>query len=128
PEDSLGAVRCAAGEAAGSAAAFAARRPPSQRLASLQQTVHWLIYWHLDWLPPAFVRGLEVGWKRQVKLVWVTAPHVRNLLLGYALSRARHRPVVVDLRDPWTYGSLWKPASRVAEAIERAWSRTILDA
>jgi hypothetical protein len=128
PQVSADAASRAAGDPAGSAAAPAAAPPSKQRMASLRETIDWLMYWHLDWLPPAFVRGLAVGWKREVKLVWVTAPHVRNLLLGYALSRALRRPLVVDLRDPWTYGSLWKPVSRLAETIERGWSRTILNA
>ncbi len=101
---------------------------PKQRLMSLQQTITWLFYVRLDWLPPAFMRGIAVGWQREVRLGWVTAPHVRNLVLGYALSRALHRPLVVDLRDPWTYGSLWRPASRLVETLELAWSRAILDA
>ena len=119
---SPGAGRGAAGVAPGSSAARSA--PPTP----LQRTITWLIYWHLDWLPPAFVRGVAVGRQRQVRLVWATAPHVRSLVLGYVLSRALNRPLVVDLRDPWTYGSLWLPASPLAATIERAWSRTILNA
>jgi glycosyltransferase involved in cell wall biosynthesis len=93
----------------------------------LYQTASWLAFWHLDWFPAAFVRGLTAGRRRGVKLVWATAPHVRNLSLGYALARALDRPLVVDLRDPWTYGSLWQPVSPLAETVELAWARTILD-
>lgn len=98
------------------------------RFPLLYRTLDWLLWWHLDWLPPAFLRGVQVGRRRQVKLVWVTAPHVRSLVLGYALARALHRPLIVDLRDPWTYGSLWQPVSRLTESIERAWSRAVLNA
>ena len=122
---------------AGSAArsAWATVRPNRQRpdaaaprASSLRKTMTWFLYWHLDWLPPAFVRGLQVARRRDVQLVWVTAPHAKNLPLGYALSRALHRPLVVDLRDPWTYGSLWRPTSPLAERIELAWAGKILAA
>ncbi len=105
----------------------ATRRMHAARDA-LWQTLAWLAYWHLDWLPPAFVSGVRLGRRRGVRLVWMTAPHVRNLVLGYALARALRRPLVVDLRDPWTYGSLWQPPSRAVAALERAWARTVLDA
>ena len=100
----------------------------TSRLAAVPETAAWLANWHLDWLPPAFVRGGAVARRRGVQLIWVTAPHMKNLVVGYALSRALNRPLVVDLRDPWTYGSLWLPTSPLAEKVERCWARKVLGA
>ncbi|HXS18443.1 MAG TPA: hypothetical protein VN764_14700, partial [Polyangiaceae bacterium] len=69
----------------------------------------WALEWHLDWAPPALVRALADREARQVDLVWVSAPQARNLFVGDTLSRILNKPLVVDLRDPWTYGSLWSP-------------------
>lgn len=98
------------------------------RLSERRQMLGWLAHWYLDWLPPAFLRGLQLGRQRGVQLVWVTAPPARTLVLGYLLSRALRRPLVVDLRDPWTYGSLWRPSSPIVATLERAWAERILDA
>jgi glycosyltransferase involved in cell wall biosynthesis len=103
-------------------------RRTASRLATVRDTAAWLALWHLDWLPAAFVRGVTVARRRGVQLIWVTAPHTKNLVLGYALSRALNRPLVVDLRDPLTDGSLWQPISPLAEKIERGWARRVLGA
>ena len=70
--------------------------------------------------------GLLVGQKRGIDLIWVTAPHVRNLVTGYFLSRALRKPLIVDLRDPWTYGSLWQPPTPLLERLERRYAHRIL--
>jgi len=115
----------------GERAAAGAVPPPGRfasRLAAVGETAAWLALWHLDWLPAALARGVSVGRRRAVQMVWVTAPHMKNLVLGYALSRALDRPLIVDLRDPWTYGSLWRPISRLTETVERSWAHRILGA
>jgi glycosyltransferase involved in cell wall biosynthesis len=35
------------------------------------------------------------------------------------------RPLVVDLRDPWTYGSLWRPKTERIADLERAWAARV---
>jgi glycosyltransferase involved in cell wall biosynthesis len=45
---------------------------------------------------------------------------------GYLLSRFSGKPLVVDLRDPWTYGSLWQPASPQIASWERALASKVL--
>ena len=35
---------------------------------------------------------------------------------------------MLDIRDPWTYGSQWQACSRLAAAVERKWARIILAA
>jgi glycosyltransferase involved in cell wall biosynthesis len=86
----------------------------------------WVMEWHLDWAPAALTAALADARLRNVDLVWVSAPPVRNLFVAYVLSRLLKKPLVIDLRDPWTYGSLWVPRGKVAERLERAWARRIL--
>ncbi len=86
----------------------------------------WMLEWHLDWAPAALLRALGDADVRRADLVWVSAPHVRNLFVGEALSRLLRKPLVVDLRDPWTYGSLWLPRGELVARVERARARRIL--
>jgi len=86
----------------------------------------WVLDWHFDWAPPALLRALSDPGVRQVDLVWVSAPDVRNLFVGDALSRLLQKPLLVDLRDPWTYGSLWTPRGDWVARVERARATRIL--
>jgi len=49
------------------------------------------------------------------RAILATAPDWSNLLLGYDISRIARRPLVLDLRDPWSLGRLmptspkWRP-------------------
>lgn len=86
----------------------------------------WVLEWHFDWAPAALLRALGDGDARRADLVWVSAPHVRNLFVGEALSRLLNKPLVVDLRDPWTYGSLWLPRGDWVARVERARASQIL--
>jgi len=86
----------------------------------------WLLEWHLDWAPPAIALALRDPSVRRSDVVWVSAPHVRNLVVGEALSRLLNKPLVVDLRDPWTYGSLWQPRGRWVAHAESASAARIL--
>lgn len=86
----------------------------------------WLVEWHADWAPPAIARALLDPGVRRSDVVWVSAPHVRNLVVGEALSRLLNKPLVVDLRDPWTYGSLWQPRGRWVARAESSSATRIL--
>ena len=99
------------------------RGSPAWRLTGLPL---WLLEWHLDWAPPAIARALRDPKVRRSDVVWVSAPHVRNLVVGEALSRLLNKPLVVDLRDPWTYGSLWQPRGRWVARAESSSATRIL--
>lgn len=86
----------------------------------------WVLDWHFDWAPAALLRALRDPDVRRADLVWVSAPHVTNLFVGEALSRLLNKPLVVDLRDPWTYGSLWSPRGEWVARVERARATQIL--
>jgi len=99
------------------------RGSPAWRMTGLPL---WLLEWHLDWAPPAIARALRDPSVRGSDVVWVSAPHVRNLVVGEALSRLLQKPLVVDLRDPWTYGSLWQPRGRWVARVESSSATRIL--
>jgi glycosyltransferase involved in cell wall biosynthesis len=97
-------------------------------LERLWITLVWLFDFHLDLALPMLQRAVKINWRDPVDLVWVTGPSSHSLLVGYWASRLLRKPLVLDIRDPWTYGSLWFPFSRLTAALERKWARTILTA
>lgn len=117
-----GAGEAAASPRAGSRRVFR-RGSLAWRLTGLPM---WVVEWHLDWAPAALFEALRDPAARRADLVWVSAPHVKNLFVGETLSRILNKPLVVDLRDPWTYGSLWLPRGRWVARTERARARRIL--
>ena len=42
------------------------------------------------------------------------------MLIGHRLARWLRLPFIIDMRDPWTYGSLWRPKTPQIAAAERA--------
>jgi glycosyltransferase involved in cell wall biosynthesis len=83
---------------------------------------------------PARFRGLprSVAWPlaalravrrnpdaRSVRAVWATFPPSIGIYPGLLLAATRGVPLVLDLRDPWTYGFLWDPKSRLDRLVER---------
>ena len=121
-------VRSARVNAAPAAPGMGSRRvfSPGSRAWRMTGLPMWLLEWHLDWAPAALSRAIQDRDVRRADLIWVSAPHVKNLFVGEMLSRVLNKPLVVDLRDPWTYGSLWQPRGRWVARIERARAAQIL--
>lgn len=92
----------------------------------LYHAFNWRLHWYLDWAGPVLSAGLLAACRRRFDLIWVSGPHSRNLFAGYWLAVLLRKPLVIDLRDPWTYGSLWSPATNDVAKAERRWARRIL--
>jgi glycosyltransferase involved in cell wall biosynthesis len=89
------------------------------------EEARWAMTHFVDWnLPVSLLAAQHVG---VAQLIWATAPHARNLVPAYLLSKLWNKPLIVDLRDPWTYGSLWNPVTFRAERWERDLAATILN-
>jgi glycosyltransferase involved in cell wall biosynthesis len=97
-------------------------------LDRMWHTLAWAFSFHIDLAVPMLQRVVKVHLRDPVDLVWVTGPSSRSLLVGYWASRLLRKPLVLDIRDPWTYGSLWLPFSRLSGALEKKWASLILTA
>jgi glycosyltransferase involved in cell wall biosynthesis len=86
----------------------------------------WWSHWELDWALLAELAGARAAWRRPPQLIWASGPHFRNFVVALRLSTWLRVPLVVDLRDPWTYGSLWRPRSQRSAQAERAWAARVL--
>lgn len=86
----------------------------------------WLTHWELDWSALATVGGYLAAQRAEPDIVWGTGPHFRNYVVAYRLAEWLDKPLVIDLRDPWTYGSLWNPRTPEIAAAERRWAARVL--
>lgn len=108
------------------AATGAAGTPPRaaakvrRRLGEEAEYLRWWVHWELDWAAPALLRAMAGLRHAAPDLVWASGPHFRNCELGRRLARWLRVPLVIDLRDPWTYGSLWRPKTAAIARAEHA--------
>jgi glycosyltransferase involved in cell wall biosynthesis len=94
------------------------------RIQSRIEEVRWAMTCLVDWNLPAGLVGAQHIAKAD--LIWATAPHPRNLVPPYLLSKLWNKPFIIDLRDPWTYGSLWNPATERVAVWEKALAARVL--
>jgi len=80
----------------------------------------------LEWPARVVAAGLRMHLRSPFDLIWATSPPGFALLPAAALSRLTGRPLVVDMRDPWTYGCLWHPTSRLRARVETWLERMVL--
>ena len=67
---------------------------------------------NLSWVIPGLVAGLRACFKGKYDIVWATGDPLSSLQIGYWLSRITRKPLILDIRDPLTYGCLWLPHDR----------------
>ena len=82
--------------------------------------LRWWLHWEVDWGVTATLAAALGVARGKPDLVWVSGPHFRGYEIGRRLARWLGIPLIVDMRDPWTYGSLWRPKTPDIAAAERA--------
>jgi len=86
---------------------------------NLRENVHWV------W--PALLCGFRAFHQQRFDLIWATGDPWSSLYAGYWLSRLTGKPLVADIRDPWTYGVLWNPYDQAEASRARCWERRIIN-
>jgi glycosyltransferase involved in cell wall biosynthesis len=86
----------------------------------------WWSHWELDWAALAALAGVWEARRARPSLIWASGPHFRNFVVAARLSEWLRVPLVLDLRDPWTYGSLWRPRCESSARSEQAWALRVL--
>lgn len=74
------------------------------RLQRLKDFVYDLCYFPDQagpWILPAFIRGVRVVRKHKIDAIFATGSPWSGLIVGYLVSRATGKPLIVDFRDPW---------------------------
>lgn len=88
----------------------------------------WWLHWEIDWGMLATAAGWIMAKGSSPEVIWVSAPHFRSVPVASRLAAALSIPLVIDLRDPWTYGSLWHPKTPAIARAERRWASRALSA
>jgi glycosyltransferase involved in cell wall biosynthesis len=86
----------------------------------------WWSHWELDWAALATLGGAWQARRERPQLIWASGPHFRNFVVASRLAAWLNLPLVIDLRDPWTYGSLWRPRTDRSAHAERAFAAHVL--
>ena len=86
----------------------------------------WWSHWELDWAALATLAGAWQARRTRPQLIWASGPHFRNFVVAARLGAWLRLPLVIDLRDPWTYGSLWRPRTDRSAQAERAFAAQVL--
>jgi hypothetical protein len=60
---------------------------------------------HILWVPATFIYGWYLILRRKIDLIYVTAPPYSALICGALLKLVTGRPLVVDIRDPWSFNA-----------------------
>lgn len=98
----------------------ASSRPP---LASLYLVPDPLVLWAVL----ATVRAVLLVAFKRIDVVYATSPMQSGLIVGYLVKRICRKPLIVEMRDPWTTNPFAvKRAFRILDCIEDALERRIL--
>ncbi len=81
---------------------------------------------NIPWIWPVIVRGLKIYFRRRFDIIWATCDPLQSLVAGYRLSQLTGKPLIVDIRDPISYGSEWTRCSPSGREYTLAWETRIL--
>jgi glycosyltransferase involved in cell wall biosynthesis len=76
---------------------------------------------------PLIEGGATLVRRFEPDLVWATAPSLDSFKVASVLSRIGGVPLILDYRDPLTYGLLTSGWTEKRARLERAWERRLLE-
>lgn len=80
---------------------------------------------HICWLPGALFCGLRLIKNNTVDLIYVTGPPYSALIAGALLKTFTKKPLIVDVRDPWSFNAARKgyptPIHRLLDRVFEKW-------
>ncbi len=93
-------------------------------LRRLKLDERWLLLpdQYLFWLPGTLIYGYYLLQKHQIDLIYVTAPPYSALVCGALLKRLTGKPLVADIRDPWSFNAARRG---YPTTVHRWWDRLL---
>jgi glycosyltransferase involved in cell wall biosynthesis len=84
---------------------------------------------HILWIPGAFLLGFYLIISKKIDLIYVTGPPYSALMAGAALKKVTGKPLVVEVRDPWSFnaGRQGYP-SRLHRWLDQSYEQWVLKA
>ncbi len=82
---------------------------------------------HIFWLPGAFLYGLKLIKEHSIDLIYATGSPYSALMAGALLKTFTGKPLIVDVRDPWTFNAARKGYPTVIHRLlDRALEKWVL--
>lgn len=82
---------------------------------------------HILWIPGTFVLGLYLIFSKKIDLIYVTGPPYSALIAGAALKAVTRKPLVVEVRDPWSFNAARQGyPSKLHRWLDHAFERWVL--
>jgi glycosyltransferase involved in cell wall biosynthesis len=82
---------------------------------------------HIFWLPGALIGGLRLIKNNSVDLIYVTGPPYSALIAGAMLKAFTKKPLIVDVRDPWSFNAARKGyPTPIHRLLDRAYEKWVL--
>lgn len=86
-----------------------------------------LMYKNSEWEFQVFWKAFFLKITRNPELIFATGPEWKNLEIGYKVSKFLSLPLIVDMRDPWTYGVMWNPKDKADAELQIRKEKKILE-
>jgi glycosyltransferase involved in cell wall biosynthesis len=99
------------------------------RVQRLKDFVYYLSYFpdaESPWLFNAFFRGRKIVRENHVDVIFATGSPWTSLVVGYMISRATGRPLMVDFRDPWVNNPFHPSRGKVLDGFAKTLERWIV--
>ncbi|MDP8256838.1 MAG: glycosyltransferase [Candidatus Alcyoniella australis] len=78
------------------------------------------------WAPHALAAARRIARSDKIDVVYAVGPPYGALVVGWLISLALRKPLVIDIKDVWINGPLYNTASAVRRALERWWERRVV--
>lgn len=72
---------------------------------------------HIGWLPITLITSYQIIRKNGIKIIYVSCSPYTGALIGTILKKLTGKPLVIDLRDPWTINEYVRYPTRVNKWI-----------
>ena len=82
--------------------------------------------WEIGWMEPAVEAGLKLIAAHRPDAIIATAPPYESLKAGCLLHERTGVPLIVDYRDPWTFGQPWIVRSEQHLRDELKWEARVM--
>lgn len=81
---------------------------------------------NIPWTWPVVAKSLRLKLKLGYDLIWATCDPLASLVAGYWISRLTKTPLIVDIRDPITYGTEWERTGPASHRWTQQWEQRVL--
>ncbi|WP_449287123.1 glycosyltransferase [Marinobacter sp. PE14] len=78
------------------------------------------------WIIPAFIKGFRVVQKNRLNVIFATGSPWSGLIVGYLISKATGKPLIIDFRDPWMNNPFHQSKGQVLDKFSYSLERRVV--